>query len=122
TNLKISPDILLYSTDYLLENILDLVIELEAKNMLPCIVFNLERTVCNALAIRLVEELEKYEKMAEPTVSKTDIRENEKVLKEMKRARDALLSAGKDAWIGESILEEEKSVRSVDVNARSPKF
>ncbi|OAG31649.1 hypothetical protein NEDG_00124 [Nematocida displodere] len=121
-SMGISSDILLYSTEYLLNGILDLVVELEAKDMLPCIVFNLERTVCNALATRLVEELEKFEKIAEPILSKMDIRENEKILKEMKRSRDAVLATGKDAWIGESIIAEEISSRKVDPNAKDPRF
>jgi len=118
----ISSDILLYNVEYLLDNILDLVVELEAKNMLPCIVFNLERVVCNALAIRLSEDLERFEKLADPLLSKNDIRENEKILKEMKRTRDAALSVGKDAWIGESMVAEEMSNRKVDPNAKDPRF
>ncbi|KAI5187170.1 ATP-dependent RNA helicase DDX60 [Nematocida homosporus] len=118
----VSPDIMLYNLDYLLDNILDLVVELEAKNMLPCIIFNLERVVCNALAIRLVEELDKHEKIADPILTKNDLRENEKILKEMKRARDAAIATGKDSWIGESMIAEEMSSRNVDPNAKDPRF
>ncbi|KAI5188829.1 ATP-dependent RNA helicase DDX60 [Nematocida minor] len=119
---EISPDILLYNTDYLLDNVLDLVVELEAADKLPCIVFNLERTVCNSLAIRLSEELEKFEKCAPPAFSKTDLRENEKILKEMRRARDATVATGKDSWISESIVAEEASGRIIDPNAKDPRF
>ncbi|KAI5165039.1 ATP-dependent RNA helicase DDX60 [Nematocida sp. AWRm78] len=119
---EISPDILLYNIDYLLDNILDLTVELEAANKLPCIVFNLERTVCNALAIRLSEELENFEKCAPPVLTKADIRENEKVLKEMRRARDANVATGKDAWINESIVAEEIAGRNIDLNAKDPRF
>ncbi|KAI5190515.1 ATP-dependent RNA helicase DDX60 [Nematocida sp. AWRm77] len=118
----LSPDTLLYSVEYLLENILDLVVELESKNMLPCIVFNLEREVCNALAVRLVEELDRWEKVADSTLTKNDIRENEKILKEMKRSRDATLHLGKSAWIEESQMAEEMSGRIIDPNAKDPRF
>ncbi|KAI5132759.1 ATP-dependent RNA helicase DDX60 [Nematocida ausubeli] len=119
---EVSPDILLYNIDYLLDNILDLTVELEAANKLPCIVFNLERTVCNALAIRLSEELENFEKCAPPAMTKADLRENEKVLKEMRRARDATVASGKDAWIGESMAAEEIAGRTIDLNAKDPRF
>ncbi|KAH9386388.1 ATP-dependent RNA helicase DDX60 [Nematocida major] len=119
---EISSDILLYNTQYLLDNILDLVVELEAADKLPCIVFNLERTVCNALAIRLTEELDKFEKCAPPALSRADLRENEKVLKEMRRTRDAAVGTGKDAWISESIAAEEISGRKIDPNLKDPRF
>ncbi|KAI5171782.1 ATP-dependent RNA helicase DDX60 [Nematocida sp. LUAm3] len=121
-NLFISPDILLYDTKYLLDNILDLTVELESKNMLPSIVFNLERTVCNALAIKLTEELSRLEKSAAPILSKADIRENEKALKEIKRARDATVTTGKDAWISESLMAEEVVGRTIDPDAPDPRF
>lgn len=119
---EISADILLYDTKYLLDNILDLVVELEADDKLPCIVFNLERTVCNSLAMRLSDELEKFEKCAPPVFSKMDLRENEKVLKEMKRARDATVASGKDAWINESMIAEEAAERNIDPNSKDPRF
>ncbi|KAI5180974.1 ATP-dependent RNA helicase DDX60 [Nematocida sp. AWRm80] len=120
---EVSPDILLYNTEYLLDNILDLIIELKAKDMLPCIVFNLERTVCNALAIRLVEELDKFEKEAGPVSNKVDIRENEKALKELKRIRDAKpQTGGKMQWKEQSAMAEEKMERQIDPNARDPRF
>lgn len=118
----VSSDILLYNTDYLLDGILDLIVELDAKGMLPCIVFNLERTVCNALAARLVAELERHERQAGPSVSKTDVRESEKLLKEMKRARDSAPATSKDAWIGESMIAEEVATRQMNLSARDARF
>lgn len=91
------------SEEYLLENILDLCTTLKEKDLLPCIFFNLDRETCNKLAKRVYEDLENAEKREK--TDKGEEKMKERLLKEMKRNRDE--EKKKDAWIEESIQEEE---------------
>ncbi|KAG0438022.1 hypothetical protein DMUE_3348 [Dictyocoela muelleri] len=80
--------------------ILPLLNKLKERNMLPCIVFNIDREICNRLAKKVFLELEKVD------IDKEE-REVERYLKELKRNRDK--EKKKDDWIEESIRDEETS-------------
>ena len=68
-----------YSPECLLDNILDLLIELKEKNMLSCIVFNMERDFVSKLALKVYQQLESGE---------LEVKLLEKMKKETKRSRN----------------------------------
>lgn len=73
------------------DNIVPLIDEMRAKQMLPAICFNDDRHVCEALATRLGEELEEREKEFVNTAefkNKYAIKDEEKLMKAAKRKRD----------------------------------
>ncbi|EJW03062.1 hypothetical protein EDEG_02541 [Edhazardia aedis USNM 41457] len=96
-----------YISEYnmLEEDIVELCETLKKKKMLPCIIFNMDRTICNKLAIKLYNHLEEQENLE--TVDKQQEKARSKILKEMQRTRDDKPKLKKDAWIEESKLEEE---------------
>ncbi|CAD26614.1 putative RNA HELICASE OF THE SKI2 SUBFAMILY [Encephalitozoon cuniculi GB-M1] len=87
-----------YSSEYLLENILDLLMELKERNMFPCIVFNTDRDFASKLALKVHRQLESMD------MEKKKDKLIEKMKKEAKRARD--LEKTKESWIEESIAAE----------------
>ncbi|AFM98313.1 putative superfamily II RNA helicase [Encephalitozoon hellem ATCC 50504] len=87
-----------YSNEYLLENILDLLMELKERDMFPCIVFNTDRDFASKLALKVYQQLESMD------MEKKKDKFIEKMKKEAKRARDA--EKTKESWIEESIAAE----------------
>ncbi|ADM11545.1 putative Ski2 RNA helicase [Encephalitozoon intestinalis ATCC 50506] len=87
-----------YSTDYLLENILDLLMELKERGMFPCIVFNTDRDFASKLALKVYRQLESQD------MEKKKNKLIEKMKKEAKRTRD--VEKTKESWIEESIAAE----------------
>lgn len=97
------------STDYLLDSLLNLLVDLSSESKLPVIVFNFDRNFCSIMATRLDDALDKAERFKKQRSSKeekTKLKEIEHLQKMQKRQRDAELKGGKDAWIEESIQEE----------------
>ncbi|KAL0266046.1 UNVERIFIED_CONTAM: hypothetical protein PYX00_011763 [Menopon gallinae] len=94
-----------FSNEYLFENVFDLCKTLREKDLLPCIVFNLDREVCNRMALRLYRELEDAEKREK--TDKNEEKMRERFLKEMKRCRDE--EKKRDAWMEETPQDEENN-------------
>lgn len=88
-----------YSPEYLMDNVLDLLMELKERDMFPCIVFNTDRDFVSKLALRAYEQLEALD------MEKKRDKFLEKMKKEAKRARD--VEKTKDSWIEESLAAEQ---------------
>ncbi|EPR78800.1 DEAD/DEAH box helicase [Spraguea lophii 42_110] len=82
------------------KQILPLLNILKTEEKTPCLVFNMERDICNKLALSVYTELEYMDNKQSDKTKKKD-----KILKELKRARDEKKKE-KD-WIEESIKNEE---------------
>ncbi|KAM0676584.1 hypothetical protein BDAP_002880 [Binucleata daphniae] len=97
---KVQTDIMNDTVEFLENNIENLVMHLKSKNLLPCIIFNSDRHVCNSLAKKVYDYLEK-EEMNE-NIGKD--KKKERFMKDQKRNRDKEI-LNKDNWIDESIFE-----------------
>lgn len=95
-----------FRTKSSIEDVNKLVREIKRRDMVPCIVFNMERECVNRMAVALYEDV---------------LRENENVRdmhrkRERRKEKDSRKENGKsnkDEWIEESIREEEMSHRVV---------
>lgn len=94
-----------FRNEYLFENVFELCKTLRERDLMPCIVFNLDREACNKMALQLYRELEYAEKREKTDKSEERIRE--RFLKEMKRGRDE--EKKRDAWMDESPQDEENT-------------
>lgn len=88
-----------YSPEYLLDNMLDLLTELKERDMLPCIVFNTDRDFVSKLALRVYQQLEAQD------IEKKKDRFIEKMKKEARRSRD--VEKGRNSWMDESLVAEQ---------------
>ncbi|KAM0675402.1 putative ATP-dependent RNA helicase ddx60 [Gurleya vavrai] len=93
------------SLDSLSEDITDLVKHLKEKNLLPCIIFNSDRHICNELAKKVYNDLEADE-MFDFQDEEAEKRKN-KWLKEQKRSRDKEVLNQKESWIEDTIFESQ---------------
>ncbi|KAI4292205.1 ATP-dependent RNA helicase DDX60 [Pancytospora philotis] len=101
----------LVSTEqYLVNNMLDLLNSLKSSDMLPVIVFNMDRELVTRLAKAVYQELESLDQR------KKKDKLLEKMKKESKRTRDA--EKTRDSWIEESIMSEQ----SLEPEARDIKY
>lgn len=87
------------SEEYIVDNIMTLLNTLKESDMLPVIVFNMDRDFVTRLARSVYERLESSD------IAKKKDKVMEKMKKEMKRTRDA--EKTKDSWIEDSIASEQ---------------
>ncbi|KAM0672401.1 hypothetical protein OCOL_000619 [Ordospora colligata] len=88
-----------YSNEYLLDNMLDMLLELKERKMFPCIVFNTDRDFVSKLALRVYERLESMD------MEKKKNKLLEKMMKEAKRTRD--VEKSRNSWEEESAAAEQ---------------
>uniref|UniRef100_A0A1I7W5H4 DEAD/DEAH box helicase n=1 Tax=Loa loa TaxID=7209 RepID=A0A1I7W5H4_LOALO len=105
-----------------MKSIAPLILELRNKELLPAICFNEDRRVCERLAQQLFTYLEMQQKEfeASPEYKKYEIKDEEKILKIMKRKRDAAATKEKkktktaDKFERAEAEEQEHNVQDVD--------
>lgn len=90
---------LVSTEEYLVSNILDLLNSLKEKDMLPVIIFNMDREFVTRLAKAVYQELESQD------LRKRKDKMAEKLKKENKRNRDN--EKTRDSWIDDSIMSEQ---------------
>lgn len=108
------PDSSLFTPEYMHDNITNLILLLKEKDMLPCIIFNSDRNICNSLANRLYNDLEDMERA---TAVEKDDKRKEKLLKENKRIRDKEKKG--ETWIEDSLMDEETHSMMIDEKKKS---
>ncbi|KAF7684600.1 hypothetical protein TCON_0218 [Astathelohania contejeani] len=88
--------------NYMYNTITDLILNLRDNKLLPCIVFNTDRDICNKLAKTVYYQLEEMESKEEVDTNEKLVKE---IMKEMKRTRDEKKT--EESWKEDSIREEE---------------
>lgn len=98
-----------FDLEYMLKHITDLVLLLKKRDLLPCIIFNTDRSICDMLAEKVYKDLEEMERREAKVVKKA---------KEYKRPKEILR---KDEWIEDTLYEEE-NIKDIVNYKVDPKF